>query len=276
MAHFGRNLIFFLCFRCFGLLFFVYGMRLWNVQVMPWWRTFGVTLFWMFWLSLTLGYIGGAWVKSASGFDHFAGIGIQMAEPLHHLMRWWTLVVLIFVAVLFLVLVHHLEMPRMPKVNLKKTLHEIEEVMSEDGKQPRQQPSPSLLADTLPPALERADKEDEGADFDEEAMKLFHEPAHIEEDNDEDDDIETLTTVGTIEKENGEVGFSIDDEFDRINSRARGEQDEEGNDGISFTIESGEWTDENDPSTNPDCFLSLGTAGLGHNSGCSTASLLQR
>ena len=252
VAHFFATHLFGIGSIGFGLLFFVYGMRLWNVQVMPWWRTFGVTLFWMFWLSLTLGYIGGAWVKSASGFDHFAGIGIQMAEPLHHLMRWWTLVVLIFVAVLFLVLVHHLEMPRMPKVNLKKTLHEIEEVMSEDGKQPRQQPSPSPLADTLPPALERADKEDEGADFDEEAMKLFHEPAHIEEDNDEDDDIETLTTVGTIEKENGEVGFSIDDEFDRINSRARGEQDEEGNDGISFTIESGEWTDENDPSTNPE------------------------
>ena len=251
VAHFFATHLFGIGSIGFGLLFFVYGMRLWNVQVMPWWRTFGVTLFWMFWLSLTLGYIGGAWVKSASGFDHFAGIGIQMAEPLHHLMRWWTLVVLIFVAVLFLVLVHHLEMPRMPKVNLKKTLHEIEEVMSEDGKQPRQQPSPSPLADTLPPALERADKEDEGADFDEEAMKLFHEPAHIEEDNEEDDDIETLTTVGTIEKENGEVGFSIDDEFDRINSRARGEQDEEGNDGISFTIESGEWTDENDPSTNP-------------------------
>ena len=40
----------------FTLLFFVYGMRLWAVSVMPWWKTFGSTLFWMCWLSLTLGY----------------------------------------------------------------------------------------------------------------------------------------------------------------------------------------------------------------------------
>ena len=87
----------------FGLLFFVYGMRLWRVQVMPWWKTFGSTLFWMLWLSLMLGYSGGAWVQSASGFEHFAGIGLRLAEPLHELMSWWTIVLLLFVAVLFLV-----------------------------------------------------------------------------------------------------------------------------------------------------------------------------
>ena len=59
----------------FALLFFVYGLRLWKINVMPWWKTFGSTVFWMFWLSLTLGYIGGAWVKSA-GFEIYAGIGL--------------------------------------------------------------------------------------------------------------------------------------------------------------------------------------------------------
>ena len=69
----------------FALLFFVYGMRLWDVVVMPWWKTFGSTLFWMLWCSVTLGYIGGAWVKSAD-FENYAGIGLQMAEPLHRLL----------------------------------------------------------------------------------------------------------------------------------------------------------------------------------------------
>lgn len=90
----------------FSLLFFVYGMRLWGVKVLPWWKTFGSTLFWMLWLSVTLGYIGGAWVHSASGFEHFAGIGLRLAEPLHHLLNWWTLVIMLFLAVLFLSLIH--------------------------------------------------------------------------------------------------------------------------------------------------------------------------
>ena len=48
----------------FSLLFFVYGMRLWDVRVMPWWKTLGSTLFWMVWLSVTLGYIAVKWIVS--------------------------------------------------------------------------------------------------------------------------------------------------------------------------------------------------------------------
>ena len=106
LAAFFANRLFGIGSLGFSLLFFVYGMRLWDVKVMPWWKTFGSTLFWMLWISLTLGYIGGAWVHSASGFEHFAGIGLQLAEPLHRLLSWWTLVLLLFIAVLFLVLWH--------------------------------------------------------------------------------------------------------------------------------------------------------------------------
>ena len=115
----------------FALLFFVYGMRLWGVVVMPWWKTFGSTLFWMLWCSLTLGYIGGAWVKS-EGFENYAGIGLLMAEPLHSLLSWWTLVVLLFLAVLFLVLVHKMELPKVDVKGLaKKMEHEIEVAATE-------------------------------------------------------------------------------------------------------------------------------------------------
>ena len=78
----------------FSLLFFVYGLRLWDIVVLPWWKTFGSTLFWMLWLSLTLGYIGGAWVKDAD-FEDYAGIGLRLAEPLHVWLRWGTLVLLL-------------------------------------------------------------------------------------------------------------------------------------------------------------------------------------
>ena len=224
----------------FGLLFFVYGMRLWRVQVMPWWKTFGSTLFWMLWLSLMLGYIGGAWVKSASGFEHFAGIGLRLAEPLHELMSWWTIVLLLFVAVLFLVLVHKMELPEvhMPKVDIRKAVSEFEQVATEDDKALEQERkkheeeefidlsagslAPLAAATALSESQAAAQEEDEGADFDEEAMKLFHRPSALDEQETPEED----TTVT----------FDIDDEFARVNARAQKNNDETG-DGINFVIE---------------------------------------
>ncbi len=210
LAAFFANRLFGIGSLGFSLLFFVYGMRLWDVKVMPWWKTFGSTLFWMLWISLTLGYIGGAWVHSASGFEHFAGIGLQLAEPLHRLLSWWTLVLLLFIAVLFLVLVHKMEIPEvhMPKVDLKGAAKAIERqfenVTTDHSDDP--QPAPATPANQVAATPAPAD-EDEGADFDEEAMALFHShPPKEEHDMPVDD----------------EPAFSIDDEFARVNARAQG------------------------------------------------------
>ena len=237
----------------FSLLFFVYGMRLWDVVVMPWWKTFGSTVFWMLWCSVTLGYIGGVWVKSA-GFESYAGIGLQMAEPLHRLMSWWTLVALLFIAILFLVLVHKVELPKVEGDKLKETGeklkgemmkglkavgHEIEEVATEkesDGIKDPGKGSP-VADEEGKVADEKPEEEDEGvdADFEEEALKLFRQPVQhqTEEELSEDE----------------EPAFSIDDEFARINARAQGteialdtdvsipEADEPASGDVSFTIE---------------------------------------
>ena len=208
----------------FALLFFVYGVRLWDVVVMPWWKTFGSTLFWMLWISLTLGYIGGAWVHHA-GFESYAGIGVQLAEPLHRWLSWWTLVILLFLAVLFLVLVHKMELPevkmpevKLPKVNLKKAMkaveHEIAEVATdhteaENGERKEESGEPKVESgETL---------------FDDEAIKLFPQPAGVDLPVDE------------------EPAFSIDDEFERINQRARQSEDN----GITFTVDEAPETTDN-------------------------------
>ena len=198
----------------FSLLFFVYGMRLWDVVVMPWWKTFGSTVFWMAWLSLTLGYIGGAWVDSG-GFESYAGIGVQLAQPLHHWLSWWTLVILLFIAVLFLVLVHKMELPevKMPKVDIKKMAKEVEKELANvatDHSDEEKEPvvvTPTPVVETTPT--------DDKVDFDEEAMKLFQQP--VQQENLPVDD---------------EPAFSIDDEFARINERAQGSQQQE----PTFTI----------------------------------------
>lgn len=217
----------------FALLFFVYGMRLWDVVVMPWWKTFGSTLFWMLWLSLTLGYIGGAWVHRA-GFESYAGIGVRLAEPLHVWLSWWTLVLLVFVAVLFLVLVHKMELPevKLPKVDLKKTVRDLEREITDAATDHSGDEKPAGKTDEKPAKVAATEAAapaqsapDEGDDFDEEALKLFHRPAA-------DDGKPPVDE---------EPAFDIDDEFERINARARGEQPaaEEAPadaDGITFTI----------------------------------------
>ena len=213
----------------FALLFFVYGMRLWGVVVMPWWKTFGSTLFWMLWCSLTLGYIGGAWVKS-EGFENYAGIGLLMAEPLHSLLSWWTLVVLLFLAVLFLVLVHKMELPKVDVKGLaKKMEHEIEVAATEREHEEKKKEGVELTsevaalmneADEAEPEAPAEAEEDEGADFDEEAMRLFHQPADVAEEQPAAE----------------EPAFSIDDEFARVNARAQAAAAEAAED-VSFTIE---------------------------------------
>ena len=208
----------------FVLLFFVYGMRLWNVVVLPWWKTFGSTMFWMLWVSVFLGYIGGAWVKNA-GFESYAGIGLNLAEPLHELLSWWTLVILVFLAVLFLVLVHKMQLPevKLPKVDLKQVAKdvgkEIEEVATDHTK-------PAAAADVTEPidlTDTAADTDDDpGADFDAAAMELFQRPAVIDEQPQPD-----------AVHADAEPAFSIDDEFARINAKAQGKDPDE----VSFTIE---------------------------------------
>ena len=224
----------------FSLLFFVYGMRLWDNPVMPWWKTFGATLFWMLWCSLTLGYIGGAWVKD-SDFERFAGIGLQMAAPLHQWLRWWTLVLLLFVAVLFMVLVHKMQLPEvhLPKVDMQKAVKSVERGIeqvttdhTESADAKAKNDGPVIVDDNWmkgyedTPAEEPAAADDDpGADFDDEAMKLFHsKPTEVDEPEPEPEPAE-------------EVSFDIDKAFEMVNARAQGTAETTADDGINFTIE---------------------------------------
>ncbi len=230
----------------FSLIFFVYGMRLWGVVVLPWWKTFGSTLFWMLWLSLLLGYIGGAWVKDA-GFESYAGIGLSYAESLHNLMGWWTVVVLIFLAILFLVLVHKMQLPevKMPKVDMKKMVHDVEkeiEKVATDHNDPEQNVETPESYDL------KDDDNDPGAEFDAAAMELFHRPASV------DDEVPQEAEPEMPASDDTEPAFSIDDEFARINEKAQGEQATTVEDGINFTIDEGPETPESpeDPENTED------------------------
>ena len=100
----------------FTLLLFVYGLRLWNVNLLPWNKTLWSTLFWMVWLSALVGYIAN--LLHSDRVDDFAGVtGGFVAIQLNGLIRWGTLVVLLFVAVVYLIFVHKVRF-RFPKIKL--------------------------------------------------------------------------------------------------------------------------------------------------------------
>lgn len=200
----------------FALLFFVYGMRLWGVRVMPWLKTLGSTLFWMVWLSVTLGYIAVKWIEGGVGFEQFAGIGLLLAEALEGLMGWFTLVLLVALAVTVLVTVHKMELPevRMPKVDLKRAVEEIEKVGVEAVKSDESGVKSEEAGGGVIDLNEQQEEEDEGADFEEAAMALF--AKHAEEPE-----------------------FSIDDAFARLTQKGgvATEEAKGDGDGVTFTIE---------------------------------------
>ncbi len=230
----------------FSLLFFVYGMRLWGVRVMPWWKTLGSTLFWMVWLSVTLGYIAVKWIEGGVGFEQYAGIGLLLAEPLEGLMGWFTLVLLVAVAIAVLVMVHKMELPevKMPKVDLKRAVEELEKVGVESGEEKAESGERRAESGEVIDLNVQQEEEDEGADFDEAAMALFHKHAEEPESGErrvESGDRRVENGEGSVESDEGAVEpeFSIDDAFAKLTQKAGVPTEEAKNDGdgVTFTIE---------------------------------------
>lgn len=110
-----------------SLLFFVYGLRLWKVELLPWWKTFWSTLFWMVWLSTVLGYICGTWVKNPQNlfiFEDYAGLGVIFAGVMDRLVHWGTLIVMVFIACVFLIFVHKVKFIKEMPSHLKDSSSE--------------------------------------------------------------------------------------------------------------------------------------------------------
>ena len=166
----------------FYFLLFLYGLRLWKVHPLPWRKTAWATLFWMVWVSSVLGYCAGVWAKGNYVVGNLCGVtGDFIASQLHSLIKWGALVLLAFLAVVFLIFVHKVRF-RMPKVKMPKV--------------------------DLAPAIDSV-KETVGSMF-----------GH-EEDKDGTEQPKEDDTPQPDRVENEKVTFAIDDEFSRINQRAQ-------------------------------------------------------
>lgn len=167
-----------------SFLLFLNGLRLWNVHILPLAKTFWCTLFWMFWLSTVLGYFT---INNSPLATNLAGVtGGFVAFQLNHLIKWGTVVLLIFLAVVFLIFVHKVRF-RMPKVSMPEI-----ELPKVD------------LKSTLDKIIPKSDDQDEA----------------------KDDEPDTEVEKPKVETKEEPVRFVIDDEFARINQKAQGAERE--------------------------------------------------
>lgn len=233
-----------------AFLFFIYGFRLWDRELLPWWKTMWCTLFWMVWLSTLLGYIDGKWVRTFN-FDHYAGVGLTFAGLLDHAIKRFTLVLLAFVAVAFLVMVHKvkIDLPQRDPELLeeKRRQRELMRLEKEQQKAAEKAEKERLKAEAAAMKTITADAEsdDEAAGQENDMLALEalkekqkelnktpkkSENREVEfrisgvEDTTAEEEVEPPVAEEPTKAEKA-VEFNIDDEFERINRRARGEQD---------------------------------------------------
>lgn len=191
-----------------SLLLLVYGLKLLDHELLPWSKTFWCTLNWMVWLSTTLGYIGGKWVKDSS-FENYAGIGLSFGEVLDKTIGAFSLVALAFWAILFLIFVHKVNL-KMPKIELPKLEPRPQKIKEQPVKELKSKESkPSSLVDL-------------------DALESMNAPLPVEDaPKVETEEVELRIHSHEPEPEfpkQEEVKFDIDDEFERINKRARSEK----------------------------------------------------
>ena len=170
----------------FSFLLFLFGLHLWKVNPLPLKRTSWVTLFWMVWFSTVLGYIAGMWITHSTSIGNYVGVtGNFIAESCDHLIKWGTLVLFGFLAIVVLIFIHKVKI-HPPKVNID--LDKIKSII----------PAPKP-------------KESQEAEPTEAEVPAPSEPSPNPQRT------QQTPAPETLEK----VTFSIDDEFARINQRAQ-------------------------------------------------------
>ena len=251
----GAVAYFFVC-KLFGLasaglsfLLFLYGLRLMGKEPLPWWKTFGCTFFWMFWLASVFGYFSSAFapdvamdqfgevIHPESKLQNFAGtVGFGIGSGMNSAIHFWTFVLLLFLGAAFLFVVHKVKFPSM------EGLFQHKEKAPREPKVVEEKKGPSLISrmgTSLKEKLSRKEDDEESETEPEEPVRarksaLVDEPELIVDDPvkkegpDVQDSMEgqiPLDIEPQMKPKAGpttDVPFNIDDEFARINAKAQG------------------------------------------------------
>ncbi len=219
-------------------------------------------LFWVLWLSTTIGMVStsGGNAPSVIGSTLSGVVGTELALLLYQLLHIGRPILLIFLAILFLLLVHNVKIhlperkERPSKVDENDNDNEDEE--DDDDDEPKKTGFFKRLFHNKVKIDEDDEEDDEGAEYDDESHIETLRGVSRTADTDEDDD--ESESVDNQSEEMEKIVFNIDDEFERVNAVAghAGEKAESDNEPI-FTVnemlESGEAiTDEDNTDLDPD------------------------
>ncbi|MBR1793480.1 MAG: DNA translocase FtsK [Bacteroidales bacterium] len=207
-----------------GLLF-LYGIHLVFNKNFRWWHIISITFFWVIWLSTTIGYICSL-ASDTTVIEHYAGIGAIIADRLNHLLRWGTVVLLIFSAAVFLVFVHHvhIQLPRLSSLSsFRKKENEIDTNTNKTENLDETPIHTRMLARIKNTLWRKGDNTPESSDLDDTSDNKVN-----TSDENQSDENSTDPPNSPLDEKNdgeGEVTFDIDDEFERINRRAQSAAD---------------------------------------------------
>lgn len=218
----------------FCFLIFVRGLRLAGRALLPRAKVNYCTLFWMAWLSLTLGYVDHL-VKNDDGImEMYSGtFGTQLAQLLYGAIKIGLPVLLVFLAFAFLLLAHHVRVP-LPKA-------------AEPAPQPLAKATQPAVQSTVLPLPEAQPKEEQPKSnkfkdlmqtlrgkAEQSVTELDEQP----EEGNPDDTAPTNDANPTATAEEDAANFSIDDEFERVNAKAKARADKEPDNvaGPTFTV----------------------------------------
>ena len=252
----------------FTYLFFLLGLLCWGKKLEQGWRHLFVTVFWMAWLSVVVGLC----ILNSEKNDSWAGsFGYGGASLLHDTLKIVAPIIMVFLAVVFLVFVHHIrftrivslltsiKLPEIPKPHLPELKKKEPEAIPVPEGTPKTEPQPDSNADNdddddLPFGGAAPEKSQptftirNNNDDDDESPEPFivHRTEGDNQQNDDktaatdnsdnsDDDMVLVHKTGTDGRQqetpsaktpaHDEPQFSIDDEFERVNARARGMQE---------------------------------------------------
>lgn len=222
--------------------------------VLPIGSTTFYCLFWMAWLSCTLGYIDVAFGDEdfQHNFECFAGVfGYSIAAGLNGLISIFTPILLLALAAIMVFYVHHVQVPKikLPEWKKKERGEDMELVEEEDEEEEDEEVEEEDEDVDRRPWWKRIlhprvdDEEDDGGEF----VNDYEQEVPRKEPKQEPVETiepgvpvslmtETEEKVETPQQES-DIAFDIDDEFERIMRRATGKTSETSNtDEPEFTI----------------------------------------
>lgn len=221
----------------FCLLSFLYGMRLLNKNILPWWKTFFCTCFWMAWISSVMGFFN---LPENHNMGNFAGaFGDMVAHGLNQVIKAGFPILLIFLAGAFLILVHHV---KFPEIKLPERKENVENEEEDNGVDEKRRPG---LLQRLIVGYETNEEEEKELETDIKETSPLHRfgkkhkkqqeepiaepiaatqlsdiPFSVKGDDEPEEEASTPKPEPS-KQENEVTTFDIDDEFARINQRAR-------------------------------------------------------